>query len=418
MSLVPIPPRGRAALSILACIGVLACGGGQGGGTPNAAPAATPSTAPPLAIGSPLLTGTGSLPAPASNILPVRLDRGVRGTAFNTPFVTVTVCAPGGTTCRDIDHVMVDTASYGLRLAAGAIPPDLVLPLTRSAEGTPVGQCVHFSGGYLWGAVRNADVRLSGQAIAGLPIQVIADADPSFSTPPATCSSSGPNLGTRIDANGVLGVGMLRYDCGPACTSSTAPEIFFGCAATGCTPVTLPLRQQPVNPVAMLDVHNNGVALVLQQVPPGGAGSVEGALVLGIGTNGNNQLGAAQVMVPNGQHQLTTVYKGRPFPSFLDSGANALFFPDGELPSCGDLFCPAGPTTLQAQLQSPTGAQREITFDIESVSHLSANTVAANIAGNDGGMVTWGLPFFFGRTVFVALKDAATPAGPGPYWAF
>jgi hypothetical protein len=30
----------------------------------------------------------------------------------------------------------------------------------------------------------------------------------------------------------------------------------------------------------------------------------------------------------------------------------------------------------------------------------------------------WGLPFFFGRTVFVAISGSATPQGPGPFWAF
>ena len=154
------------------------------------------------------------------------------------PYVTVTVCTPGGSTCRDIDHVLVDTGSYGLRLMANAIPP---LPLERTTAGAAVGQCVHFAGGYTWGAVRTADVRLSGQALAGLPVQVIGDAEPALSVPPPQCSGTGSNLGARLDANGVLGVGMLRYDCGPACTTSTAPAIYFGCTDSGCTPATVPL---------------------------------------------------------------------------------------------------------------------------------------------------------------------------------
>ena len=175
---------------------------------------------------------------------------------------------------------------------------------------------------------------------------------------------------------------------------------------------------QVVNPVAALPVHNNGVALVLQQVPVGGASSVEGALVLGIGTDSNNQPGTAQILAPNSRYQLTTVYKGKSYPSLLDSGANVLLLPDTELPRCGDLFCPDQPTSAQAQLQSPTGARRDVTVALESIATLAATTVAASIGGNDGEMVTWGLPFFFGRMVFVAFKDAPTPGGPGPYWAF
>lgn len=406
--------RGLAALA--ACAALIACGGGGGqGGAPTPA---TASNSAPVALGTPINAGTGTLPAPASNVLRVQVDRGVRGTAFNTPYVTVTVCTPGGATCRDIDHVMVDTGSWGLRLQANAIPPELALPLVRTGSDAPAGQCVQFASGYTWGAVRSADVRLSGQAIADLPVQVIGDRDPALVNVPAQCSSAGSNLGARLDVNGVLGVGMLRYDCGPACTTSTAPGIYFACTDQGCTPATLPLRQQVVNPVAMLATHNNGVGLVLQQVAAGGASMLEGALVLGIGTSSNNQLGTAQVLPTDSRYQLTTAYKGGRYPSTVDTGANALFFPDGDLPVCAGLFCPAQPTTLQAQLQSPTGAQRDVTVALEALGTLSPGVVAASIGQNEAGSVTWGLPFFFGRTVFVALKDAPTPGGPGPYWAF
>jgi hypothetical protein len=34
------------------------------------------------------------------------------------------------------------------------------------------------------------------------------------------------------------------------------------------------------------------------------------------------------------------------------------------------------------------------------------------------GYFDWGLPFFFGRTVFTAMSAAMTPAGLGPYFAY
>jgi len=30
----------------------------------------------------------------------------------------------------------------------------------------------------------------------------------------------------------------------------------------------------------------------------------------------------------------------------------------------------------------------------------------------------WGLPFYFGRSVFTAIEGKATPGGPGPFFAF
>ncbi|MGZ5272129.1 MAG: DUF3443 family protein [Ramlibacter sp.] len=362
--------------------------------------------------------GTGALPAPAANVLAVKVDRGVRGTAFNSPYVTITVCTPGGSVCRDIDHVLLDTGSYGLRLAAAALPAELVLPPLRTADGTPTGQCVHFASGFAWGSVRTADVRLGGQAIAALPVQVIGDTGPAFATPPSQCSSVGANLGARLDANGVLGVGMQRQDCGTACAASASPSIYFGCTEAGCKSAVAPLANQVVNPVAVLPAHNNGVAVVLQQVPAGGVTSLAGALVLGIGTDTNNQLGTAQAFGVDSRGLLAAGYKGHTYPAFLDSGANGIYLPDSDLPSCGDFFCPAQPTTLGASLQSPNGAQRGVDLPVEAIASLPGGTVAASIGGNEAGMVTLGLPFFFGRTVFVALKDAPTPAGPGPYWAF
>lgn len=44
-----------------------------------------------------------------------------------------------------------------------------LMPLVRADSGAPAAECVHFSSGYTWGAVRSADVRLSGQAMVVLP---------------------------------------------------------------------------------------------------------------------------------------------------------------------------------------------------------------------------------------------------------
>jgi hypothetical protein len=409
----------RSAFLAVLCVVIAGCGGGGGGGAP-AAPAPAPSvTTGPLAIATSTRAGSGALPAAAANVLPISFDRGVRGTAFNSPFVTVTVCTPGGSACRSIDHVLLDTGSYGLRLAAAALPADVSLPLQRTADGAPVGECAHFASGFAWGSVRTADVQLGDKTIAGLPVQLFGDRDAAFATTPAKCSNTGSDLGARLDANGVLGVGMQRQDCGSGCVAATAPPaIYFQCPETGCTPTLRPLNAQVVNPVASLAEDNNGFAVVLQQVPSGGVDVLRGALVLGIGTQANNQIGTAQAISADKRGLLSASYKGRTVPVFPDTGANGLFLPDNDLPTCGDFFCPAQPVTVTASMQASTSAQRAVDLSLESISGLPAGTVAASIGGKDPAMLTLGLPFFFGRTVFVALQDADTPAGRGPYLGF
>ncbi|RYF36692.1 MAG: DUF3443 family protein [Comamonadaceae bacterium] len=82
------------------------CGGGGGGG--GAAPAAP--------MNGQVIAGSGLTGA---NVLPVTLDRGIDGSALNAPFVTVTVCAPGGVACVEIDRVLVGS---GAVRRAGAQP--------------------------------------------------------------------------------------------------------------------------------------------------------------------------------------------------------------------------------------------------------------------------------------------------------
>src|SRR5438132_8191135 len=102
-----------AATAIASTLGLSACGGGGGG-----------SSAPPAASSTPTPAAPAAAPAPASasdaNVVPITIDSGTTGQAFNSAFVTVTVCVPGATACQQIDHVLLDTGSFGLRIAASA----------------------------------------------------------------------------------------------------------------------------------------------------------------------------------------------------------------------------------------------------------------------------------------------------------
>src|SRR6185312_10933344 len=80
-------------------------------------------------------SGTGSGGGQTSNVVVMTVDAGPDVTAtsgydVDTPFITVTVCAPASTTnCQTIDHVEVDTGSYGLRIISSVLTPSLALAL-------------------------------------------------------------------------------------------------------------------------------------------------------------------------------------------------------------------------------------------------------------------------------------------------
>src|ERR1700710_1991156 len=58
----------------------------------------------------------------ASNTVPITVGPGAQN-FVNIPNVSVTVCAPGTSTCQTINNIQVDTGSYGLRLASDAATP-------------------------------------------------------------------------------------------------------------------------------------------------------------------------------------------------------------------------------------------------------------------------------------------------------
>lgn len=394
-------------------LALAACGGG-GGSSPSGSSASSAATLPAVSVPA---------WAPAPNAVALVADQGIDGTAVNTPFVDVIVCTPGSSTCQTIDHVMVDTGSYGLRLAASALDAQLALPGIAAPSGAPLAECAGFVSGFAWGSVRRADVQIAGETARSVPVQVVDDKSPEFATIPAPCTATGPNMSVGNGAKGILGVGFLRQDCGAACTTSTAPNVYYACSGTGnCTSSLAPLTSQVTNPVALFATDNNGVAISMPEVPLGGASKATGLLVFGIGTAANNQLGGAQPYTPNAKGDLTVVYRGTTLDGFIDSGSNGIFVHDPTIPPCsgGGFYCPPSPLPLSATVTGANGATREVPFQVESVATLPRSTAAAHLAGDLGltSSFDWGLPFFFGRTVFVAIQGASTPAGVGPYWAF
>jgi hypothetical protein len=370
---------------------------------------------------------------PGTNVAAISVNGGPLSDYPDAAFVSVTVCVPGTSTCQTIDDVLIDTGSFGLRILSSALTT-VSLPQQKAADGNPVAECLTFLASYTWGPVQTADVQIGGEKASSVPIQVLSDTD--FPAP-SQCTSSGFGSADTLNslgANGLLGVGLAAQDCGSACVTSTGPGLYFKCPSSGCVPTVEALAQQVINPVALFATDNNGVIVELPAVSSGGEASVSGSLVFGIGTQSNNGLGGATVYTaPEGS--FTTSYNGQSYPGgFLDSGSNGYFFLDSSLTGltdCGNnssapgFYCPANTQSFKATNQGSNAASGTVSFSISNAETLFANQ--SNFAFGDLGGASsnsapfyfdWGLPFFFGRNVFVAIEGASTPGGAGPYWAY
>lgn len=340
----------------------------------------------------------------------------------NKPCVSVTVCSPGTSNCQTIDDILLDTGSSGLRIFKQA----LNVPLVQAVAGSGyIAECVQFGDGTSdWGPIQTADVILGKEPAVQIPIQVI---DSTFGTLPNACSNSDKS---PADAgfNGILGVSFFAQDCGSACSNSAGVGMYYSCGGFGCLGTTVSLSSQLQNPVALLPLDNNGVIVKLPVIPAGGSPSISGALLLGIGTRSNNSPSSVTTYPADRFGDFVTNFNGTVYSSFIDTGTNGLFFnPPSEdlLPDCAypnsDWFCPESTVELSATSSGFTGSPSGVLpFRIGNFASLakSSNNVFANIGGKSPMDFEWGLPFFFGRDVYIGMEGKTSSLGTGLYWAY
>ncbi len=454
--------RALSTFGLVAMIGLAAgCGGGGGGGgtsgtSGNGSTTGGGSTSAPTSGGTSgrvsVITGGAVSSTPASlagNQVAVVVSSAT-GVA-NIPMVSVKICQPNTTNCATINNVQLDTGSYGLRLTASAVNAASatllgVLP-TETVNGQAVAECMGFADGYTWGSVRTADVRLNGEAASNININILGDLAQSAAggTNNACASGTLNNTPSRLAANGILGIGTARYDCGSGCLGSNS--MYFGCTtsggATSCTNLPLSsLTQEVSNPVRSFTLDNNGVVLNMPSVgSSGSAVSASGVLTFGLGTQSNNGV------PPSGIQTFTTDHYGDVSrasvggitytdtsqyerAAFFDTGSNGLFFPAGNtgLSYCTDMaaafYCPSSALALQPSVVGFNGATAPISISIQNADALySSGGYAFNNLGGDGGMsaIDFGMPFFYGRTVYLnydTATDGTLNAGTSAYVAF
>jgi hypothetical protein len=305
---------------------------------------------------------------------------------------------------------------------------------------------MQYAGGIAWGPVAIADMTISGEKAASLPIQIIAPAQ--FSSPPQNTPCAGTGLpldaAASLGANGTLGVSVLAQDCGSGCALSLIVNtgIYYACpSATSCNVTTVPVTslsgpQQVPNPVTLFPKDNTGVIIELPTVAATGASSSTGALVFGIDTETNNVFTLSQiVMTVDPVHgYVSASLEGTPYPnSFFDTGSKGFLFDapatDTTLTLCTDTahskyYCPTSTLNLTALVFSTSNAGVAVPFSVASADSLltgSGSLLAfSNLAGEASmpGIFDWGLPFFYGRNVYFAIQGKTTTAATGPFIAF
>jgi hypothetical protein len=381
----------------------------------------------------------------AANVQSISVNGGPQvssGTIYpNGIFTSVTICAPGSASCQTVDDVLVDTGSYGLRVLTSALTKITLSPLTSSAGN--LMNCVSFVDlSYIWGPVALADVKLgTSEVAASTPLQLISTA----TNVPTSCSNGGTtddDTVATLGANGILGVGPEPNDCGPACDpnfTNTPPtgDPYYTCTSSTCTATLVTQADQVTNPVVLFN-DNNGVVMVLPATSGEAEATLTGSLIFGINTQSNNQLTATNLFTLNTFDNFTVNFPtcvssaGGPGVcdfSFIDSGSNAYFFPDGNIPNCTDnaFFCPTGLTALSATNVDPKfpNVTNTVSFSVDNADTLFAtnnfaDAVFSTLGGtNSADSFDWGLPFFYNRSVFTAI-DGQTVAnvGTGPFWAY
>ena len=367
-----------------------------------------------------LLNNTGD------NVLKVTVNGSLCSTGSypNKPCVSVTICSPGTSNCKTINDILLDTGTSGLRIFKSLITD---IPLTSVASGSgTLANCIQYADGSAdWGSVQMADVILGNEPAITVPVQTI---DSTFGTTYGQIQSLCGTPDTTPEStgyNGVLGIGLFNEDCGSACANYSSNGMYYSCSDSTCAATVVPLSQQIQNPVSHLPVDNNGLIITLPAVSLGGAISVDGNLILGIGTRSNNTAsGVTAYPVDPSYGEFITVFNNITYnDSFIDTGTNGLFFNNSTMSGltiCDDWYCPSSTLSLSATTEGDTGSPSSlVSFQIGNATTLfgSSNNVFIELGGPDKSF-TWGLPFFLGRRVYVGLEGKTSSLGIGPYWAY
>ena len=384
------PPVQKILRAFFLGTGFLLLSGCGGGGVPSSSPPEAVCTG-----GTPPSTQT-----PASNQIAVYQST-CQG-AVNTPVVTLTICVPNTSTCKDVPNILVDIGSTGLRLSHTL---SIASELPQESENGPVTECYGFVSGYNYGPVVKATVTLAQQTV-NVPVQISDSQIPAPSSCVAMFNSSAPFEPTF---NGILGLLFPQDDDG-----------FYYEGGSGPTTISTTLMVQ--NPVFLLEPpENNGVLLSNFPTvsPTQGALSVSGLLTFGTGSIS----GLSELDTSNGI--ITAKYNESSLKAYFDSGSNGFFIDNPTIPTCSSssltgFFC--GTANKQsAELTGTNGTSLTLNFSIESAQTLffTGNQDFSSLGGPMPGYFDAGFPaFLYGFTIGVGWDPTTVNSTDEGYFLY
>ena len=401
-------------LSSVLLIILSACNSGSGSNTSNSTnPVPTP------------------LPTPTSPNLMISVSQN-NGSSnicgnLNIPCVTVTICSPTDSkSCQTVDNILIDSGSVGLRVfntALGSLASDLPYETSNDED---IGDCVGY-GDYSanWGPVVTAAISLGGQTTTqNVPMQIINASFVDKGTACLTSLGGGYKLATspsQSGYNGILGVAPLVHD---------TVTNYFTCTSSQCTEsMSLESSLLVSNPIAYLsESYESGITFQFPAIGANGASNVTGYAIFGVGSNNENTFESGVNIYPisiNGNCRLficmqtllsgTSTHYG-----FLDTGSNFLYFDDIQIPKdSSSFYTPSSTITLSPNNLSISGVIAT-NLNIANADNLLSNNNSAfdNIGANLSSYLDYGLPFFYGKTVYICFDGMTCNGTPGPYWAF
>ncbi|AUR51638.1 DUF3443 family protein [Aquella oligotrophica] len=372
-------------------------------------------------------SGTSSsspTPAPtptASNVTTVKAGSGYNGRGINVPYITVTVCIPNTTTCQKLDYILMDTGSVGLKIDASQMN-NLNLPaITQNGTGLPISVCNLYGSGYAFATANYADVYIAGEKAGNIPVQIINDSADQSGVP-ASCSNEGQQvIFSDTGARGIIGIN-------PIVNIANDSNTDYVCNNGNCTPITegIPVQYLNVNPVGYFANDNNGEIISLPAATANGNTNLIGTLTFGLNTESNNAIpGSVNSILGDPNNfigKFTVTAQGVTYDSMFDSGTNHWLFYDTAIPTCQPdnlVYCPAAATQWQSIASSYNGSGTPIAIsaDIASPTGYSSIMPFWGIQSSLGSGL-YGLPFYYGKTVYLGFIGSQTSMGAGPTWGF